>query len=341
MYGPRPQEILDALALPALLIGRDHRIMAVNAAAVGVFGSGLMGRHFVLALRQPALVEAIEATHADGKPRNARFLARHDLADLTFSAHVARADRWTLVSFEDRSATEEADQMRRDFVANVSHELKTPLTAILGFIETIRGPAREDAAARERFLSTMDREAQRMNRLVTDLLSLSRVEANERMRPTEMVDIALTIASCVTMLTGSARDRGVALIYDRPAAAMTLRGDGDQLRQVVSNLMENAIKYGGTRVEIRLSARDSVPELHRAGIVLDVIDDGPGIDDHHLSRLTERFYRVDSHRSREVGGTGLGLAIVKHIVSRHRGRLLVASRRGAGSVFTVLLPLEP
>ncbi|CAM4221345.1 sensor histidine kinase [Palleronia rufa] len=341
MDGPRPQELLDALAVPALLIGRDHRIVAVNAGATEVFGRGLVGRHFVLALRQPALVEAIERTHGDGQPRDARFLARKDRTDLTFGAHVAAAGRWMLVSFEDRSAAEEADQMRRDFVANVSHELKTPLTAILGFIETLRGPARADAAARERFLTVMEREAQRMNRLVTDLLSLSRVEANERMRPTEEVDIALIVASCVTTLSGSATSRGVALVYDRPAAPVLLKGDGDQLRQVVGNLIENAVKYGGTRVEIRLTERLSVPELHRAGVVLDVIDNGPGIDERHLSRLTERFYRVDGHRSREVGGTGLGLAIVKHIVSRHRGRLLVASRRGAGTVFTALLPREP
>ena len=341
MAAPTAQDLLDALAPPALLIDRNQRIVTVNSAASDLFGSGLAGRHFVLALRQPALVEAIEATFADSSPRDARFLARRDRADLTYSAHVARAGDMVMVSFEDRSATEEADQMRRDFVANVSHELKTPLTAMLGFIETLRGPARDDSDARDRFLATMEREAQRMNRLVIDLLQLSRVEANERMRPTEEIDVDLLLGSCVHMLTGTASDRGVALDYTRADGPVLLKGDGDQLRQVVSNLVENAIKYGGEQVTIRLLPLDPAPELRRPGVALEVADDGPGIDAPHLARLTERFYRIDTHRSREVGGTGLGLAIVKHIVSRHRGRLMIASRPGHGSTFRVLLPLDP
>ena len=338
---PLATELIRALPNPAVLIGRSQRIDAANAASEALLGRGLLGRHYALAIRQPSIIEAIEAVQEGTESAHARYLARRDGHDTTWKAQVKSLDDTILVTFEDLSATEEVDQMRRDFVANVSHELKTPLTAMIGFIETLRGPARDDAAARERFLSTMDREAQRMHRLVEDLLSLSRVEATERMRPRDTADVSLILASVLTMLSGKAESAGVTIAFERPPEPVLINGDADQLRQVFSNLVENAIKYGAKRVDLRLAEREQIVELRCPGVVVDVIDDGPGIDSMHLPRLTERFYRVDTHRSREVGGTGLGLAIVKHVVSRHRGRLRIASSEGEGSVFTVCLPREP
>jgi len=212
---------------------------------------------------------------------------------------------------------------------------------MIGFIETLRGPARDDAGARDRFLGTMAQEASRMNRLVEDLLALSRVEANERVRPREEVDVASILASVVRVLSMQAEARGIDVVCNAPEPPVIIRGDADQLRQVFANLLENAIKYGGKTVSLTLTEHAMLDDLRRPGVVVEVRDDGVGIDPMHVPRLTERFYRVDSHRSREVGGTGLGLAIVKHIVSRHRGRLRTRSQVGQGTCFTVSLPREP
>jgi two-component system phosphate regulon sensor histidine kinase PhoR len=243
----------------------------------------------------------------------------------------------------DRSNKElaELDRLKSHFFANVSHELRTPLTALSGFIETLRGPARDDAEARDRFLDIMEREAARMNRLVHDLLSLSRVEDTERMRPTDRVDIARILSSVVIGLGPLAEGREVTLVARGCEAPVELPGDADQLTQVFTNLVENGIKYGreGGTVTLNLIRHDSLPALRGPGVTVEVTDEGEGISQRHLARLTERFYRVDSHRSRGMGGTGLGLAIVKHIVNRHRGRLRISSEPGQGSCFAVSLPL--
>ncbi|PZX17561.1 two-component system phosphate regulon sensor histidine kinase PhoR [Palleronia aestuarii] len=334
-------EILDALPFPALLIGRDERIEAANGGAARLLGPNLAGRHYVTGLRQPAILDAIEAVRRDGKARGVAYLDREGSRDTTWRAHVAPSGQSLLVSFEDRTAAEEAGQMRRDFVANLSHELRTPLTAFLGFIETLRGAARDDAAARDRFLETMEREAQRMNRLVSDLLSLSRVEAQARIRPTEPIDLGGLVTSVIGMLTPVADEAGAVILFTPPENVRSVPGDADQLRQVFGNLIENAIKYGGETITVTMTPHDDLPEFRGPGMQIDVSDDGPGIDELHLPRLTERFYRVDTHRSRAVGGTGLGLAIVKHIINRHRGRLRMASAPGRGSCFSILLPMSP
>ncbi|MCH1466908.1 MAG: ATP-binding protein, partial [Rhodobacteraceae bacterium] len=247
----------------------------------------------------------------------------------------------TLLCFEDQSDREHVSQMRRDFVANVSHELKTPLTALLGFIETLNTSARADASARERFLKIMEREAQRMNRLVSDLLSLSQVEAVERMRPNEVVDVSRLLQETATTLAPVAEARGVRLHVVNADRLVKMAGDKDQLRQVFINLIENAIKYGGPNNEVSVTLSDIryQTRLRCEGIAISVADKGPGIDALNIPRLTERFYRIDSHRSREMGGTGLGLAIVKHIVSRHRGVLKIDSAVGKGSEFKIILPI--
>jgi two-component system phosphate regulon sensor histidine kinase PhoR len=244
--------------------------------------------------------------------------------------------------------------MRADFVANVSHELRTPLSAILGFTETLRGPARDDPVARDRFLGIMHAQSQRMTRLVRDLLSLSRIEESEHTLPTDRVDLARVIGSVADTLLLQAKTKGTAIELDLGTGLPPLTGDADQLAQVFQNLIDNAIKYSKSNGKVRVVARAAAAAPPRVAassaagratdtrppgwISVSVADDGEGMPREHLPRLTERFYRVDAARSRQLGGTGLGLAIVKHILNRHRGALVIDSEVGHGSVFTVWLP---
>lgn len=330
--------------MPAVLIRQDERIEAANSLAESLLGAGLAGRHFITALRQPQLLDAIEGSLRDRVARVAEYLTNNGQQDTCFrvSARPVDLPGGVLVCFEDVTHVEQLGQMRRDFVANVSHELRTPLTALIGFIETLRGPARNDTVAQTRFLGIMDSEAHRMNRLVGDLLSLSRVEAEERVRPTTLVNLCQVVRSTLHGLTPVAAEAGVTLVSDLPEGRVEITGDEDQLRQVVTNLVENGVKYGGkgSTVHVHLSQAAYAPRLRTQAVGLTVSDTGPGIDPIHLPRLTERFYRVDSHRSREMGGTGLGLAIVKHIVNRHRGRMRIDSDLGQGTRFVVTLPVS-
>ena len=334
--------MLAALPLPTLAIDRFERIVAINPAAGGLLGPSAQGRHFITVLRQPALVETVEQSLADGKPRGAVYLHGEGANDVTYDVTLRSVpgEGIVILTFQDVTHLAQASEMRRDFVANVSHELRTPLTALMGFIETLRGPARDDAAARERFLGIMTGEAERMNRLVGDLLSLSRVESQERVRPTTRVDLRQVLQSTLRNLNPLAIEADVTLLPELGEGPLMLTADADQLLQVFTNLVENAIKYGGNDQTIRITAETSLrdPALRGPAIRVTVADEGPGIDPRHLPRLTERFYRADSHRSRALGGTGLGLAIVKHILNRHRGRLKITSELGQGAQFTVILP---
>jgi len=345
-------QIGDAVPVAMLVVDHDARVVTANAASVATLGPGLTDRPFVTVLRQPLINRALDqvlAPPAGQEPASTRLavtikaLGRDRNCIVTVSPLTVRGRRGAAVVLEDSSGVEQAEQMRRDFVANVSHELRTPLTALMGFIETLRGPARDDAAARDRFLAIMDREAGRMNRLIGDLLSLSRVEQEERRRPVERVDLAALIRSTCATLGPTASTAGVTLRRIGTDSAALVAADADQIQQVLHNLIENGIKYGsgGQRageVRVTLSRVAHEPVLRGPGWAVEVADDGEGIDEVHLPRLTERFYRVDTHRSREKGGTGLGLAIVKHIIARHRGRLKIDSVKGQGSRFTVILP---
>ena len=334
------QAVVDAIPLPALIIQSDERIEFANQAACTLLGGAILRRHFITGLRQPQLLDAIEASIRDRGERETNYLANDGAQDTSYRVCIRPLGASVLVTFIDETSVEQAGQMRRDFVANVSHELKTPLTALMGFIETLKGPAKEDAVARDRFLTIMETEASRMNRLVSDLLSLSRVEAEERVRPKERVNLVALVKSTVHALSHLAKDADVQIQTVFPAQDVTITGDEDQLRQVLVNLIENGIKYSGAGTTVTVSVGDMAYEtrLRGDGVRLVVKDSGAGIDPMHLPRLTERFYRVDSHRSREKGGTGLGLAIVKHIVNRHRGRIRFDSALGAGTEVTIILP---
>jgi len=224
--------------------------------------------------------------------------------------------------------------MRADFVANASHELRTPLAGLVGFVETLQGPARNDRRAQERFLAIMAEQTDRMRRLVEDLLSLSRIEQREHEPPTARVDVGGVLRGVRDLIGMKARDRDVAIEFDIAPDLPTVIGDADELTMVFQNLVDNAVKYTapGTSVQVAVRVEDGK-------LIVAVGDHGEGIAPHHVERLTERFYRVDNARSREMGGTGLGLAIVKHALSRHRGRLEIDSELGRGSTFTVVLPL--
>ncbi|MBA98343.1 MAG: two-component sensor histidine kinase [Roseobacter sp.] len=341
---PHLPDLLAALPLPTLAVNRAERIVAMNTEAQALLGSTAIDRHYINVLRQPAVVDAVEQCQQDSTPREAQYLANDGGNDTTYRVHVRKVSGmdYVLLSFQDITQLANASQMRRDFVANVSHELRTPLTALMGFIETLRGPARDDAAARDRFLGIMTGEAERMNRLVGDLLSLSRVESDERVRPTDKVDLRYVLQSTLRNLNPLADEANVTLVLLMGDDPMPLLGDTDQLLQVFTNLIENAIKYGGKgkKVEIQVEQTLRDPSLRGPAVQVTVRDHGPGIGPIHLPRLTERFYRADSHRSRALGGTGLGLAIVKHILNRHRGRLKISSSLGQGAKFIVILPMD-
>ena len=211
-----------------------------------------------------------------------------------------------------------------------------PLTSVVGFIETLRGPARGDIDAQDRFLDLMEGQSNRMTRIVNDLLSLSRIEMNEHTAPSDDVPLRQIIATVADLLAPQANDRDVVIELDLDALEGTVIGHPDELTQLFQNLIENAIKYGGRGSTVRVSAKvvENIASIS-------VIDEGEGIPREHIPRLTERFYRVDTARSREMGGTGLGLAIVKHIANRHRGGLTIQSEPGVGSTFTVTLGLSP
>ncbi|KGJ06079.1 two-component system, OmpR family, phosphate regulon sensor histidine kinase PhoR [Paracoccus halophilus] len=344
MIDPTLLAVLRGVPVAMLVVDQKARIVSANETAEALLGPIPAERPFVTVLRHPEVNAALEGV-LEGRERarlNVTLGAadRRVFCEVTVTPLEARPLHGAIISIEDRSRDEETEQMRRDFVANVSHELRTPLTALMGFIETLRGPARNDPAARDRFLDIMEREAGRMNRLVADLLSLSRVEQDERRRPAQRIELAAILRGEVATLAPAAAAAGVELKLLGADDNVMIPGDADQLVQVIRNLIENAVKYGaaGGIVTVMLRRLPHEPVLRGPAWSITVADRGEGIEPQHLPRLTERFYRVDTHRSREKGGTGLGLAIVKHIVSRHRGRLRIESERGEGSRFTIILP---
>lgn len=342
------QTIVDGLPDPLVCLDRQRRIVRTNLAAALLLGSsGGSERDVSTVLRQPQLLAAIDAlleTGADGnfaRPDQAAVdLVLDGPPELDMVAHLRRLPRaaadgsLALIVLHDTTALRRAERMRADFVANASHELKTPIAGLAGFIETLRGPAREDAAARERFLGIMAEQADRMRRLVDDLLMLSRIEQHEHARPAAAVDLGRVLRSVSDLLQLKASSRKVGIEIDLAPDLPDAVGDHDELIIVFQNLIDNALKYARPETRVRVEARRSGKDR----VAVAVRDEGDGIPAAHLPRLTERFYRVDTARSRQLGGTGLGLAIVKHVVNRHRGRLDIQSTPGKGSTFTVTLP---
>jgi two-component system, OmpR family, phosphate regulon sensor histidine kinase PhoR len=335
--------LIDALPEAVIVIDAADRVVAVNVPARELFPALRPDDLLARSLRAPDVLDAVKRVRAAGAPERVTWLERVPV-ERFFELHAApmeglQFEPTMILTLRDLSEARRVERMRVDFVANASHELRTPLASLLGFIETLQGPAREDAEARAKFLLIMREQAQRMARLVNDLLSLSRIEQNLHLRPQAPVDIVAILRHIADTLAPMASDNDVCLKLDVPAKAV-VTGDRDELLRVAENLVENAIKYGASdprsasrQVEISLLAQPRQ-------CVLTVRDHGPGIAPEHLPRLTERFYRVDPGQSRAKGGTGLGLAIVKHIVARHRGRLGIESKLGNGTTFSVSLPLH-
>jgi two-component system phosphate regulon sensor histidine kinase PhoR len=360
------EAVIAALPDPLIMLDSGRRILRANQAAEAALGTVLAGRDLIAVLRNPPVIDAVAAALASGTGRIVEFSLPVPVERI-FLARVEPLPRpiadgtVALLTLHDITQVKRTDRMRADFVANASHELRTPLSTLVGFIETLRGAARDDAAARERFLSIMHEQAQRMARLIADLLSLSRIELNEHTPPAGQVRLGEIIRTIVDGLEFKAAGKRIAIVLDAPppngAAPIWLddlppvSGDDDELTQVFQNLIDNAIKYGREGSTVRIAGWTvaqaaptgaatplSARRLDRPGVAIAVMDEGEGIPREHLPRLTERFYRIDTARSRELGGTGLGLAIVKHILNRHRGALDIDSVVGSGSVFTVLLP---
>jgi two-component system phosphate regulon sensor histidine kinase PhoR len=336
--------VIDAVPEPTVALDAAASIVHANQLAEEQFGARRRGGHIASMNRDPGLLAAVEealdtrqarAVELHGRvPVERRLLATMVPLEQTPASPGAPS---LLITFRDITEQDRLARMRSDFVANASHELRTPLASLKGYVETLQGSAKDDPAARERFLNTMSEQAERMSRLVDDLLSLSRVEMREYLPPSGEVELGTLLAEVAQSLEPLAQRSGVTLSLSSQNSAARVRGDQDELAQVFQNLVQNAIKYGrgGGKVEIRLT-RD--PAAGPPRYLVDVIDDGPGIAPQHLPRLTERFYRVSVAASREKGGTGLGLAIVKHILNRHRGELVIASTLGQGSTFSVMLP---
>lgn len=337
--------ILNTVSDPVLLVDQSQRITLMNQAAEDQLGVGLAGQYFARALREPEALACLERV-LGGVPHSEAVIHRQIPVRQSIKIHATRieglqlVDARVAVTLSDVSHVYEAEQMRSDFVANVSHELRSPLTSMTSIIETLKGGARENPEASERFLDVMDREAARMKRLIDDLLSLSSVEVNAHIRPTNRVDLTKVLRQVVNTFESRAAEEVSPIQWHSPSDAARVLGDEDELTQVFHNLIENALKYAGEGNPITIEQGRLLSAPGFAGPVLSVavIDQGPGIAPEHLPRLTERFYRVDEGRSRDQGGTGLGLAIVKHIVNRHRGRLQIESQLGVSSTFTVLIP---
>jgi two-component system phosphate regulon sensor histidine kinase PhoR len=336
-----PTAVIDALlrAVPeaALIVGSDFRLIAANPAVASLLPSLRPGELLVRGLRSPDILDAITRAFAVRKPQKVQWLERVPVERL-FDVHIAPIEfadgpRMVMLTLRDLSEIRRAERMRVDFVANVSHELRTPLTSVLGFVETLQGPARNDPVARERFLSIMGEQARRMSRLVDDLLSLSRIEQSAHLQPTAIVDLSGVMGHVLDTLAPTAEENRTRIV-STAALPVLVRGDRDELVRVAENLIENAIKYGASCKPVEVAVVQ-----HGSDGVLIVRDHGPGIAPEHLPRLTERFYRVDAGESRAKGGTGLGLAIVKHILARHRGRLTIESQPGQGATFSAVVPL--
>jgi two-component system phosphate regulon sensor histidine kinase PhoR len=347
LAGAAAEAQLEALYDPAVLVDARGVVVGANSKAQIVLPALRSGHPLSFAVRVPELLEGVKAVAGGGAQRTVEFVDRVPVERWTeaqISPVRSSADDGApvqvLLQLHDLTPIKRAERMRVDFVANASHELRTPLASLLGFVETLQGPAKNDEVARGRFLEIMRIQATRMARLIEDLLSLSRIELHAHLRPNTPVELGGIVRQVADALAPLAEDRGVTIAVELPTHPTIVLGDRDELIRVVENLVENAIKYGGAggKVDVACTVKpgdaDGSPEAF-----IRVRDFGPGIAAEHLPRLTERFYRVDVAESREKGGTGLGLALVKHVLARHRGRLDLSSTPGEGACFTIALPL--
>ena len=331
------ESILDALDSPCLLVDSSRTIMHGNDAACDLLGGSLSGRSFVSVLRIPSALECLDSVISgeDSSVCEIRLDIESPVLYRLRIVVLGESPKRFLVYLSDVSSLVAADRMRSDFVSNVSHELRSPLTTISGLLQTLRGGADSDAEKRDHFFGIMQTEANRMERLISDLLALSRVESSSRVRPTKNVDLRDLVFSVVDRLGESGSISQRIELPDDSVPVMVI-GDSDQIIQVIENVLGNSVKYSSPSGLIRITLETTSGGER----ILRIKDEGAGIPSEHIPRLTERFYRVDSSRSRSVDGTGLGLAITKHIMRRHRGRLTIRSSSGDGVEVSLFFPAE-
>ena len=337
--GLSAQSLAAAVSDPLIIFDAAGAAVHVNDAARVAFGAVAPGLSLPMKFRAPEMQSAIERVRTGAAVSEVVDYVERVPIERVYKVTVSAIGRGTglfVVVFKDQSETRRIDRMRADFIANASHELRTPIASISGFVETLRGPAKNDAAARDHFLQIMQNQTARMARLIDDLLSLSRLEMKPYLPPGAQVDVRQIVQGVIDSLSPLAKESGVvieAAFGDEPVEA---HGDRDELFQVFENLLENACKYGqsGGRVVVSIE-KDTVPGPE---VAVTIRDFGPGIPEEHIPRVTERFYRIDVDNSRK--GTGLGLSIVKHILTRHNARLSIKSTVGEGASFTVHLPVK-
>ncbi len=335
----------DTLPDPCFLLDRRSVVVHRNGEAADQFPGIRVGQPLAFTLRNPTLIAAIDRVRNTGAPESVEVQQSVPnetwyhvfVAPLNVTARDdddPRPER-VVVTMHNLTEQKRVDSMRVDFVANASHELRTPLTSLIGFIETLQGPAARDAEARERFLGIMRGQAERMSKLIDDLLSLSRIELRQHVRPTTEVDVSAILREVVEGLQTQAQEVGTAVDVRVPEDGVAIRGERDEVYEVFENLVENAIKYGGDGGSVSVT----LGPASRAGFdyKVAIADKGPGIPAEHVPRLTERFYRVDAESSRKKKGTGLGLAIVKHILNRHNAEMTIRSTVGEGTTVEILL----
>jgi two-component system phosphate regulon sensor histidine kinase PhoR len=336
------KSVVNAVRSPAFILDTGGVVRFANEAAVQQFPDTRPGDLLTLTFRSPQLSDALREA-AGGAPGLVQYRERSDGArilkvEIDTVKWPGLSSGFLLVTLFDVSEQIALAKMRADFVANASHELRTPLTSLTGFVETLLGPARDDREASENFLKIMLGQAERMRRLIDDLLSLSRLEMRAHSQPTEIIDLVPVLRHVCDALAPVATENSIIINADLPDSPLRVPGDADELTQVFENLIENGLKYGKSGgkldIDVRKKTAGGAPV-----VAIAVRDYGPGIAEEHLPRLTERFYRVDVETSRQNKGTGLGLAIVKHILAHHRGRLLIVSKPGEGATFTVELPI--
>ena len=338
--------MLEQMPLPLLVITRKGRVAYANQFAFDLLPDLTIRQHFSDIIDAPKFVGAVQRAIEHGKTGRVRFTINTGGPERFFVAHIGLLPAGSefgksirvIAAIEERTTLLKSEQMRSDFIANVSHELRTPLATIIGYIETLQGHAKNDPAARERFLAVMAKQAGRMQNLVNDLMSLNRIEIAEHQRPVARCELNPLVNAAIAAVQPLAEKLGATVRADFNSALPAIRGDHDQLMQVLVNLLENAIKYGARSQPVMLFAA-ATSARHPGRIGLSVQNKGAGLAPEHLPRLTERFYRVNVAKSRDQGGTGLGLAIVKHILNRHEGTLDIESTLGEGSTFTVWLPV--
>lgn len=340
------RRVVEALPDAAFIVDRRGIIRYVNGLTSERFAAIRSGERLSLGIRMPALLDALERV-AEGAPAERVEWSEKVPTERWLEAYITpiAGDRgrdsaapgtdFTLVVFRDLTDQRRLMRMRADFVANASHELRTPLASLRGFVETLQGPARDDAEAREKFLEIMNDQAARMSRLINDLLSLSRIEMREHVRPDMIVDLRDVLSHVSDALAPLADELGLKLTLELLDEPLEILGDHDELVQMFENLAQNAIKYGSEGKRVHVAAKRTDGDDGAGSIAVSIRDWGPGIPAEHLPRLTERFYRIDIATSREKQGTGLGLAIVKHILNRHRATLSIENAAEGGAIFTV------